>query len=87
MLNHHMQMAAGGIRFAGSTHEELFTVKDGGRVIARPKDTTLVAANLYCRYVDEDSVDIGIGVGYPIAQLVDDLLRAGYTLSPAEKED
>lgn len=84
-LCRHMANSANGICFTDSNHKETFRIPDGGKIhIDHPDGKT---SRMFCRYVDEENVDIGIGKPYPIRQLVEDLCGNGFIFSPAEKED
>ena len=58
-LDHHLQEARRGIRFIDSDYQELFRLKDGGKIRVRFRDGTTEEKT--CRYIDPTHFEYGTG--------------------------
>ena len=80
-LEQHMANAERGIRFIDSRYNQLFRLKDGGKIRIEGKEATVT-----CRYIDAYHVEIGNNL-YHIAEYADRCEQCGYTVKPAQPED
>ena len=86
-LDQHLQEARRGIRFINSDYQELFRLKDGGKIRVHFRDGTTEEKT--CRYIDSTHFEYGFGAlsVFHIAQFAEWMENGGCTVEPVSRED
>lgn len=83
-LNRHIQNADKGIRFITPEYNELFNLKDGGKI--RISHNNGETVEKVCRYIDEYHTEIGSNF-YHICEFAELMQKNGNTIEPVSEDD